>query len=65
MSARNIFRVIPRNGRWNVVKDDRLLSTHEVKELAIKRAHELAGNKLSSQVLVYRMDGSVHKPFMN
>jgi hypothetical protein len=59
MSARNIFQVIPSGDNWEVRKNGQLLFSDSLKTIAVKKARQLAGNLISSQVLVYRSDGSV------
>ncbi|GAB4368798.1 MAG: hypothetical protein Kow0042_10180 [Calditrichia bacterium] len=59
MAARNIFRVMPEGDHWIVRKDGKVISTHQEKNSAIEAANKLANKQISSQVIVYRPDGSI------
>ncbi len=62
MSARNIFFVKPSGDDWEVTKNDVMLSRHPRKDQAISDARRLSRNVISSQVVIYRKDGSIYKP---
>lgn len=62
MAARNVFRVIPNGKSWSIVKNGDVLSTHVILEKALRKARMLADRTISSQILVYRPDGSMYKP---
>ncbi len=61
MAARNIFVVKPLEDSWVVLKDGALLGTFPERQDAIRQARKLSQSRLSSQVLVYRPDGSIIK----
>ncbi|MEJ2633947.1 MAG: DUF2188 domain-containing protein [Calditrichia bacterium] len=65
MSARNIFRVIPKGRKWQVRKNGSILSSHAQKKCAVEDAVQMAEDVISSQVIVYRPDGSLQKGFVN
>lgn len=65
MSARNIFRVIPKGRKWQVRKNGSILSSHAKRKSAVEKAVQMAEDVISSQVIVYRPDGSLQKGFVN
>ncbi|HFE65474.1 MAG TPA: DUF2188 domain-containing protein [Caldithrix sp.] len=65
MSARNIYQVKPLGDQWAVVKENTVLSSYPLKKSAVAAAQKFANKIISSQVIVYRKDGSLQKPFYN
>ena len=61
MAARNIFVVKPVEDSWVILKDGALLGSYPERQAAIRQALKLSQARLSSQVLVYRPDGSIIK----
>jgi hypothetical protein len=59
MAARNVIKVIPVEEKWVVMRNDDVLSCHILKDEAIKQARMQADQFLSSQVLIYRVHGSI------
>ena len=62
MAARNVFRVKPTGNKWIVEKGDMVLGSYLLKDDALSQASKLAEEKISSQVLIYRPDGSIFHP---
>lgn len=65
MSARNIYQVKPFGDKWAVIKEDNIVNSYPQKKTAVAAAERFAKKYISSQVIVYRKDGSVQKPFVN
>ena len=65
MAARYIFRVFLKKDKWLVLKDSVVLGSYNNKENASRRAKMMAARFRSSQVLVYRPNGSIEARFFN
>ena len=65
MSARNIYKVKFLEGKWQIVKDGKILGYYKSKKNAIAKAILSARKKVSSQVVVFRMHGSVEETLFN
>ncbi|MFZ0390015.1 MAG: DUF2188 domain-containing protein [Calditrichia bacterium] len=61
MAARNVFRIVPQDGMWDVIKDWQVISRHLSEQEAMEAANLLAKKIISSRVLVYRPDGSIRQ----
>ena len=65
MAARYIFRVLFKRDKWLVLRDSVELGRYENKEKATRRAKGLAARLRSSQVLIFRPNGSIEDRFFN
>jgi len=63
MAARNKLKVIWNDEKWQVVKDGKVLNGYSSKEKAEQYARRIARRMISSQVLIYRSNGSIQKSF--
>ncbi len=61
MAARNILKVIYTAGKWQIVSNGKPVDSCTSRDKAENRAAEMARTHISSQVLVYRLNGSIQK----
>jgi hypothetical protein len=65
MAARNIYKVKFLEGKWQIVKDGMILGYYKSRKNAIAKAIVNAKRQISSQVVIFRMHGSVEETLFN
>ncbi len=59
MATRNVYRVVPATGKWQIKKDGLILSNHVLKSEAIDTGRKLAIANQPSQLVVHKADGTI------
>jgi hypothetical protein len=65
MAARNIYTVKFLEGKWQIIKDGKILGYDKSKKSAISKALFWAKRQISSQVVIFRMHGSIQETVFN
>ncbi|GAB4337202.1 MAG: hypothetical protein Kow0037_19590 [Calditrichia bacterium] len=64
MAARFVFGVKQQNGQWQLLRNGVPVTHFSNMEEALREAEEMARQHFSSQVVVYRENGSVLNKFL-
>ena len=65
MAARNIYKVKFQDEKWFIQKDNVILGRFASRKSAVRRALLKARSQLSSQVIIFRPNGSIQETFCN
>lgn len=61
MAARNIYTVKFLEGKWQIMKDGKILGYYKSKKSASSKALSRAKSQISSQVVIFREYGSIQE----
>jgi hypothetical protein len=65
MAARNIYTVKFLEGKWQIIKNGKILGYYKSKKSAISKALPRAKSQISSQVVIFREYGSIQEKVFN
>jgi hypothetical protein len=65
MAARNIYKVKYQDKKWFIQKDNMILGRFASRKSAVRRAILKAKSQLSSQVIIFRPNGSIQESICN
>ncbi|MGW4521342.1 DUF2188 domain-containing protein [Amycolatopsis sp. NPDC004378] len=61
--SRKKYWVVPNSGNWDVKHEGNVLSSHYLKEAAVKAGTKVAKANEPSQLIIKRADGTIEKEY--